>query len=112
MTALAGVTPARDVFLESIMAQIDENLLTHNPLFERGVKTGRVVGAIHALHDALLVVLQSRGLRVTEAQRARIASTDERATLDAWLSAAATAATTGEVLRRVPDAAPRSRKGR
>jgi hypothetical protein len=67
---------------------------------------------VAALHDALLVVLESRALRVTEAQRARILAVDDRATLEAWLRAAASAATVGEVLRHAPAAPPRARKGR
>ena len=120
MTAVAGATAARDVFLEAIMGQLTGNFLTANPLYERGVEAGikkgilvgRAAGEAAALHDALLVVLESRALRVTEAQRARILATDDRATLEAWLRAAASAATVGEVLRHAPAAPARARKGR
>ncbi len=104
MASLAGVTPTRDVFLEVIMSQLSGDFLRNNPLYERG--------AVAATHKALLAVLQTRGLRVTEGQRARIEATDDEATLDAWMRAAVTAATTGEVLRHAPGVTSHARKKR
>lgn len=88
------------------MGQLSESFLDHNPLFERGVTTG----AIRAQHRGLLLVLQTRWLRVSEAQRARIEATQDEATLDAWMRAAVTAATMREVLRHGPATAKAARK--
>ena len=128
MAALAGAATARDVFLEVIMGQLSGDFLRNNLFFEllaregrkeglkEGLKEGRkeglVAGTIHALHHSLLLVLQGRGLRVTETQRARIEATTDQATLDAWMAAAGTAATTGEVLRQGGGAAAATRAGK
>jgi hypothetical protein len=64
--------------------------------------------------QAVLAVLQARGVRVTAPERARVLGCDDPATLDAWIAAAATATSVAEVLapapRRRPAAAPRLRR--
>jgi len=59
---------------------------------------GQEQGEITATRDALLRVLDRRGLALTEAQRARIAGCADLSTLQGWLDAAITAATAREAL--------------
>ncbi len=68
----------------------------------KGFKEGREEGRLAALRGSLRTVLAARGLRVTEAQRARIDAADDAKVLDAWHQAAVTAKTTGEALRASP----------
>lgn len=51
---------------------------------------------------AVLSFLRARGLRVTAPERTRVLGCDDPATLDAWIVAAATAASVGEVLATKP----------
>ncbi len=69
---------------------------------KKGRKEGREEGRLAALRGSLRAVLAARGLRVTEAQRARIDAADDAKALEAWLQAAVTAKTTGEALRASP----------
>ena len=69
---------------------------------KEGREEGREEGRLVALRESLLTVLTARGLRVTEAQRARIEGAEDVAAIEAWLHAAVTAKTTGEALRAAP----------
>lgn len=76
-------------------SHVDRIFTRNNLVFEMGFRDGEARGEARAL----LTVLTGRGLRVTEAQRKRILETTDRAQLEAWLTVAATAPTTGAVLR-------------
>jgi hypothetical protein len=69
---------------------------------------------LQGMAQAVLSVLQARGVRVTASERARVLGCDDQATLDAWIAAAVTATSVAEVLaptpRRRPAAAPRLRR--
>lgn len=58
----------------------------------------RLEGKLEGRAEALLTVLATRGLPLSEAQRARILACADAATLDRWLASATTGATAGEVL--------------
>ena len=58
---------------------------------------GRAEGCLEGEAQALLRILHARGLSVSEAERARMVSCDDRATLDEWLERALTASRVAEV---------------
>jgi len=58
---------------------------------------GRAEGWLEGETQALLRILHARGLSVGEAERARLVSCDDRATLDEWLDRALTASRPAEV---------------
>jgi hypothetical protein len=60
---------------------------------ERGIERGRAQG----LRSALEATLAARGLALSEAGRARLASCDDFAVLTAWVTRSATAATEADV---------------
>ena len=57
------------------------------------------MGREEAIKQAILRVLEARGLTVSEAQRARVLNRHDLPTLDRWLVGAATASSTEEALR-------------
>ena len=64
----------------------------------RGRAEGRAEGEASGEARALLRVLAARGLVVSEAQRARIASCTDLAMLDAWLEWALTSMSVDELI--------------
>ncbi|MFJ9430898.1 hypothetical protein ACIRQY_14730 [Streptomyces sp. NPDC101490] len=60
---------------------------------EQGLEQGRAQGSA----DAVLVVLEQRGLSITDAVRERVKHCDDPDTLQRWLKRAVTAATAEEV---------------
>lgn len=63
-----------------------------------GEAIGRAEGETQGKASALLLVLDTRGLPVSEAQRERILTCRDSATLDRWTRAAVTSASTDEAL--------------
>lgn len=79
----------------------DEGIFERTPSYRLGVEKGIEEGAA-AFRAVLLSTLRARSLRVTSAQRARIAATHDLATLAAWTRAAALAQTTASALAASP----------
>jgi hypothetical protein len=72
-----------------------------------GEARGKAIGEAKGRQDALLTLLAARGLAVSAANRARIKACDKPATLDRWITRAATAPSVTAVLgpaRRRPAA--------
>jgi hypothetical protein len=72
-----------------------------------GEARGKAIGETKGRQDALLTLLAARGLAVSAANRARIKACDKPATLDRWITRAATAPSVTAVLgpaRRRPAA--------
>jgi hypothetical protein len=67
-----------------------------------GEAKGEAKSARQTKREAILAVLQARGLSVSDRQRARIAACTNVATLDAWLRRAATAPSTTAVFSQRP----------
>ncbi len=63
-----------------------------------GRAEGEVKGEAKGRAEALLAVLQARGLRVSDEVRARVLACTDAAQLDAWLRKAATATSADQVL--------------
>ena len=63
----------------------------------RGRAEGRAEGELEAKADAVLTVLEARGLAVTPAVRERIAATTELTVLQHWLVRAVTVASTDDI---------------
>ncbi len=61
-----------------------------------------IEGETQGKRDALLLVLEGRGLPVTRAQRAAILGCDDLVELDRWLTASVKAASVPELLAEVP----------
>jgi hypothetical protein len=70
-----------------------------------GEAAGRAEGEAAGLAKAVLTVLETRGLPLTDADHARIRECADIAQLDAWLRRAATASSAAEVLSTGPSAA-------
>lgn len=81
----------------------DEGLIQRTWLYQQGHQEGRKEAA-DGLREMLLLVLRARGLRLTAAQRQRIAQTNDLETLRAWGRAAADAKTAGQALAATPAA--------
>ena len=64
---------------------------------EEGRTDGLIDGRIEGERQALLEVLQARGLEVTEEQRARIADCADPDQLKAWVRGAVTAVATSDL---------------
>ena len=107
MEALAAARPRFDDVADRINAMFkDEGIIERTPSYrqgmEKGIEKGIEKGAA-VLREMLLSTLRARSLRVTAAQRARIAASHDLATLAAWSRAAALAKTTGEALAASPE---------
>lgn len=73
---------------------------------EEGLQKGRKEAEIESVKNALWVVLETRGLRASAAQRARIEGCRNRRQLEAWLRRAVLAKDVTEVLRRKRSPSP------
>jgi hypothetical protein len=81
--------------------------------WERKVKAeGRLEGKLEGRADALLAVLEGRGLAITTTQRKQMLACVDDAQLNAWLHAAGTASTVKELLAITPRRARSSTKAR
>ncbi len=67
---------------------------------EQGREDGLHEGLRKGREDALLLLLQARGLPVSEAEQRRISAERDLAVLDSWLRASVDAASVAEVLER------------
>lgn len=65
-----------------------------------GKLEGKAEGAVEARAEAVLTVLESRGLHATSAQRKQVLACKDRAQLDVWLRGAATAPSVKELLAK------------
>ena len=73
---------------------------------------GKMEGKAEGKQEALLAVLEARGLRISRAERAMVVGCTDLSTLDHWLARAVAAATTKDVLARDPvQGAKRARPG-
>ncbi|WP_437535561.1 hypothetical protein WME79_14730 [Sorangium sp. So ce726] len=68
---------------------------------------GKIEGRIEGKQEALLAVLEARGLSLTAEERAHIDACTAPAELDRWIARAATAASMSEVLAPRPASATR-----
>lgn len=75
---------------------------------KRGRAEGKIEGKIEGKQEALLAVLDARGLSLTAEERARIKACTVTAELDRWIARAATAASMSEVF--APKAARAARR--
>jgi hypothetical protein len=75
----------------------------------QGKLKSKLEGEIKALQDALFAVLGSRGLAVSEGERAQIAASRDPGALAAWVARAATAGTAADALAS-PKAEPWKRR--
>jgi hypothetical protein len=66
------------------------------------VAEGRTEGEAKGKREALLLVLEGRGLSITRAQRAAILACDDLAKLDRWIAASVTAASVAGLLAPAP----------
>ncbi|MFF4172029.1 hypothetical protein [Streptomyces sp. NPDC001744] len=64
---------------------------------DEGRAEGKAEGRAQAAADAILLVLEQRGLDVSDEVRARVTGCDDPETLRGWLARAVTAATAEEV---------------
>lgn len=87
-TALEGEMDLKDYEYQSEFAR---------KYMSRGRAEGRAEGELEAKADAVLTVLEARGLAVTPAVRERIAATTELPVLQHWLVRAATVASTDDI---------------
>jgi hypothetical protein len=67
-----------------------------------GKAEGRAEGEAKGKRDALLLVLDGRGLAITRPERAAILACDDPAKLDRWIAASGKAASVGELLAETP----------
>lgn len=86
-------------------AELEETLMIpvgykpQSDLFKRWYAEGREEGRVEAKAEALLVLLQARGLPITDEASAKVHKCTDIAVLDAWFRRAATATTIDEVFR-------------
>jgi hypothetical protein len=66
------------------------------------VAEGKAEGEAKGKREALLLVLEGRGLSITRPQRAAILACDDLAKLDRWIAASVTAASVAELLTPAP----------
>ncbi|MBI5481628.1 MAG: hypothetical protein HY906_22415 [Deltaproteobacteria bacterium] len=78
----------------------------------KGEAKGEAKGKAEGKAAAILAVLAARGVRVSAPERARFIACTEARRLDAWIVAAATATSAGEVLRATPARRRRNRPAR
>ena len=72
---------------------------------------GEMEGELRGRRDALYVVLATRGLSLSEAQRRTIEAARDKAQLDVWIASAAVATSPDEVLQG-PEKKARTRRPR
>jgi predicted transposase YdaD len=63
----------------------------------KGRAEGRVEGSAAAKVEAVLTILQARGIALTEEQKERINGYQDQAQLETWIARAATAESVGEL---------------
>jgi predicted transposase YdaD len=68
----------------------------------RGKAEGKAEGEAKGKRDALLLVLEGRGLSMTKAQRAAILTCEDLAKLDRWVAASGRVASVQELLAEAP----------
>lgn len=92
LAALVRAAKADDAMATALLAK-------NNPVLDAALAKHRVEGKAEGKAEAVVAVLEARGLRLTEQERARILATREIATLNEWLRAAATIGSVGELFR-------------
>jgi Uma2 family endonuclease len=104
LAALVGAASADDAMAEALIAKRNRVLVQALDAAEaRGKALGKALGKA----EALIVMLLTRGLVVRPTDARRIRQTRDEATLDDWLSRAATCSSTADLL-----GAPRQRRSR
>jgi hypothetical protein len=136
LAALRSREPLRDATLELLVAwqqslpppaeqSEDERELTMNleQIYQRwerktlakgkaeGLREGKVEGKVEGKAEAVLAVLDARGLAVTAAQRKQVLACADGALLDAWLRAAVTTASVKALLAESAPRRARVRRG-
>jgi len=122
LAALGERDPLRDATLELLIAwqqslpppaeqSEDERELTMNleRVYERWERKTLARGKAEGKAEAVLAVLDARGLAVTSAQRKQVLACTDAALLDAWLRAAVT---TSSVKALLAESAPRRARER
>ncbi len=77
----------------------------------KGKAAGKVEGKAEGKAEAVLAVLDARGLTVTVAQRKQVLACADRAQLDAWLRAVATATSVKALLAEGAPRRTREKRG-
>jgi hypothetical protein len=75
-------------------------LLKKNPVLENALLAEREHGKAEGKAEAVIAILEARGIDVAAADRARILATKDAETLNAWIARAATSASMAEVFSR------------
>lgn len=109
--AIVGVLSEPMLALLKERSMLDADKIPESPaarrfrlFFER---RGKVEGKVEGMREALLAVLEARGLAITEEERARIDACTSRAELDCWIKSAATETSAQAALQAVPVKAKR-----
>lgn len=99
--ALVDRVLADDTVARALLAS--RNRVLERALSERereGRKEGREEGALRAMAEAVLTVLDARGMAVSDAVRERVRACRDRATLERWQRGAVTAASADAAVER------------
>jgi hypothetical protein len=133
LLALGAQEPMRDATMQLLVAwqqslppleeqSEDERELTMNleRVYERwerkvkaeGRREGKIEGKIETQAEAILVVLEGRGLPVSAAQRKQVLACTDGEQLDRWLRGAVVASTTEALLSARAAARPRAKRSR
>jgi len=94
------VGKAFDRALERLMATTEHKYLSDwaRKYYDEGEARGRVEGEARGKASALLQILATRGLEVSDEARAQVLACQDLARLDAWLARALTATSVAEVI--------------
>ena len=71
----------------------------YSPFAKKHFGEGKAEGLAEGEGKAILLVLEARGLDITQEDRARITSCTDPAQLEAWVTRAVTVETTGDLFR-------------
>jgi hypothetical protein len=98
MEAIATARPRFNHVADRIVAMFkDEGIIKQTPSYRMGVQEGIEKGIEKGLRDAIMRVCAARALKVTAAQRTKLAMETRPSVLRAWLARAANAARASEI---------------
>jgi flagellar biosynthesis/type III secretory pathway protein FliH len=93
LEAMMNTTEWKDEFIESyVQIGIEQGR-------EQGIEQGLEQGAANAKAQDILKVMDARGLKLTQEQRAKVTATAGIAQLDLWFDQALTATTAADVFK-------------
>jgi hypothetical protein len=97
VAALLDATPGADDAVAR--ALLDKHIPALETALARRADEGKAEGRSEAKADAIVSVLERRGLLVSDELRARVRRCHDEETLDRWLGAAITATSAADALR-------------